>query len=136
MKSLSNETLLAAVSLIVAILTVMLPLFWRFLQSRRLRQEEAIYRETHNLRLFEALASGNQQLQLAAAAVLAERLVPRTRRDTIAEHRVIIRALLAVTKDIRSSSDDPGVSPELSKFVADQIGRNHKIRNYSPLAVR
>lgn len=127
MQSLSNEALLAAVSLIVAILTVLLPLFWRFLQSRRLRQEEAIHRESHNLRLFEALASGNNQLQLAAAAVLAERLAPSIRHDTKAEHRVIIRAFLAVTKDLRSSSSDPGTPPELSKFVADQIARNHKL---------
>ena len=43
MKGLSNEALLAAVSLIVASLTVLLPLFWRFLQGRRLRQEQATH---------------------------------------------------------------------------------------------
>jgi len=127
LNELSNEVLLAAVSLIVASLTVLLPLFWRFLQSRRLRQEQAIHRESHNLKLFEALASRNHQLQLAAAAVLVERLVPKLGRGSSPEHRVIIRALLAVTKDNSSSSNDPGVSRELSKFVADQVAKNHKI---------
>lgn len=127
MQTISNEALLGAVSLIVAILTVVLPLFWRFLQSKRLKQEQSIHREYHNLKLFEALASGSHQLQLAAAAVLAERLVSKINNETRAEHRVIVRALLAVTKDLRTSNDDPGVSPELSKFVADQIGKNHKI---------
>lgn len=108
-------------------LPVLLPLFWKFLQSRRLRQEEAIHRESHNLRLFEALASRNHQLQLAAAAVLAERLVPKLRADSEPEHRVIIRALLAVTKDVRTSEADPGVSAELSKFVADQVIKHHKV---------
>ena len=123
----SNEILLAAISLIVAILTVVVPLSWRFIQARRLRLEEAISRESHNLKLFEALASANHHLQLASAAVLAERLTSTASRAAKAEHRVIIIALLAVTKDLRTSLHDPIVPQEVSKFIADQVGKNHQI---------
>jgi hypothetical protein len=113
-----NQILLAAISVTIAILTAVIPFFWRVVQSRRFRLEEAIHRESHNLKLFEALASKNHLLQLAAAAVLAERLTAG--KNAEAEHRIIIRALLAVTKD-------PVVPQEVAKFVADHVVRNHQI---------
>lgn len=111
----------------VAILSAAIPFSWRFIQSQRLHQEELIHRESHNLKLFEALSSDNHQLQLAAAAVLAERLTSNSLKNAEAEHRIIIRALLAVTKNMGSSSNEPVVPIEISKFVADSIVKNREI---------
>lgn len=124
---MSIQILLASIALIVSILGAVIPFSWRFLQSRRLHQEELIHRESHNLELFKALSSTNLQLQLAAAAVLAERLTSNAMRNAEAEHRIIIRALLAVTKDLRTSPSDPFVPKGISKFIADSIVKNNRI---------
>ena len=111
----------------VAILSAVVPFSWRFIQSKRLHEEELIHGESHNLKLFEALSSSNPQFQLAAAAVLAERLTSSSLKDAEAEHRIIVRALLAVTKNMGLSSNEPVVPKEISKFVADSIVKNAEI---------
>jgi hypothetical protein len=37
---------------------------------------------------------------------------------------VIIRALISVTKDVPGGRHDHGVSPELSKFIADHVAES------------
>ena len=134
MISQTFETI-GAFSATIAILAAVIPYSWRVIQSKRLQQEELIHRELHNLELFRALSSDNPQLQLAAAAVLAERLTSNKLKNAKAEHRVIIRALLAVTKDLSTSRNNPKelsappgvpiVPMEISKFVADHVVKNH-----------
>jgi len=98
-------------------------------------------RESHNLQLFTALSDKNPQLQLAAAAVLVERLkrlkTPEGRAELDAHEQVaIIRALISVTKvgvdyDADGVADIPvpgaiatrTVTVELGKFVADSIAQ-------------
>lgn len=109
----------------VTVLTAIVTLSWYAFENRRLHREEFMHRESHNLKLFEALSSKNHQLQLAAAAVLAERLASPQSKKAKAEHRVIIRALLAVTKDMGGS--DPVVPAPISKLVADSVVKNQGI---------
>jgi hypothetical protein len=118
---------LTALGVIVAILVSVIPYIWRLMQFQRLQQEELLHRESHNLKLFEALSSNNHRLQLAAAAVLAERLASNPRRDAEAEHRVIIRALLAVTKRMGTAADDPIVPAPIAKLIADGVVKNQRI---------
>ena len=143
----------AIISGTLAIISAFFQHYWRIIQIRRLRQEEErlrheetrlhqeanYHRESHNLKLFEALSSNNHRLQLAAAAVLAERLASNANnqasnpnnkdkgeeeaenRRKEAENHTIIRALLAVTKDLSTPLDNPIVPREISKFVADIV---------------
>lgn len=61
--------------------------------------------------------------------MLTERLSPPLGRDRFAraEHRVVIRALLAVTKSGKGHKDQRDVPEALAKFIADQIALNHKV---------
>ncbi len=118
---------IGVISVTIAVISAAIQYSWHITQSQhlhnedeRLHQEARFHRESHNLKLFEALSSDNHRLQLAAAAVLAERLVSNEENKE-AENRTIIRALLAVTKDLRKSVDDPIVPMEISKFVADVV---------------
>lgn len=112
------KILVAFVSIIVAII----PILWSWIQSRKIKQEDLFHRERHNLNLFEVLSNDNHRLQLAAASLLIERLKrPVKTLDDKAERRSILRALISVTKDAPSDYKDSGISPELRKFVADNI---------------
>ena len=123
----SNEILLSALSLVIAILTVVIPLSWRFISARRLRFEEAFHRESHDLKLFEALASSNPRLQLLSAGVLADRLTTNSSKNDKSEQRRIIKALIAITKDLRATPSEPAIPQEISKLVADNVVRNHQL---------
>jgi uncharacterized protein YjbI with pentapeptide repeats len=127
MQSINMEQIVGILGVVITVLIAASPFIWRMIQSRRLHQEELIHRESHNLKLFEALASNNPHLQLAAAAVLIERLIVTNSTFTLSEHRVIIRTLLAMTKKVNlTGTDHRGVS-SLSKFVADKIAEHHKL---------
>lgn len=94
---------------------------WNLFQKRE--QDEEFHRESHNLALFEVLASDNPRLQLAAASTLIERLNnPKRRKFDVAEHRSIVRALISVTKDhVRRVPEEQ--ADELKKFIADHVLR-------------
>jgi len=108
------------------LLAVFLPIFgfvWERLQRRKIAHLEMFQREAHNLRLFRALSDKNRRLQMAAAAVLMERLNhgPNLKRTKLSDREVIIRALISVVKDSPGDSRFSRVSPELSKFIADNV---------------
>src|SRR5437868_12826051 len=81
----------------LTIFGIIAPIVWNRFQRKKMRQAEMFYRESHNLRLFRALSDTNQRLQMAAAAVLVERLRQMARSE-LEERRTIIRALISVTK--------------------------------------
>lgn len=123
-----QNPLLSLVALFAALVSTWFTISWRAVQKSALKHESAAHRESHNLALFEALAARNHQMQLAAAAILAERLRERPSSNfPLSEHRTIARAMLAVTKDRNLTEDDPGVAPELAKFIADQIALHVKV---------
>ena len=112
--------------LIQLLFAVFVPIFafvWERLQSRKMQHLEIFQREAHNLRLFRALSDRNQRLQMAAAAVLMERLNSQSPAQPASgsDREAIIRALISVTEDSPSDSRDRGVSPELGKFIADNV---------------
>ncbi len=91
-------------------------------QEAKLEQEKEFGREKHNLELFQTLADNNQRIQLAAAAVLVQRLDEfRSKEEKgimdvaeIRERATIISVLLSSTKESRSSD-------ELLKFIGDNL---------------
>lgn len=112
--------------LIQALLAAFVPIFglvWERIQRRKMKHLEMFQREAHNLRLFRALSDRNQRLQMAAAAVLMERLnqQPHAKPTRGSDREAILRALISVIKDSPGDSRDRGVSPELSKFIADNV---------------
>ncbi len=115
-----------AIKILLGALTALLAIFgfvWDRLQRRKMRHVEIFHRESHNLRLFRALSDNNQRLQMAAAALLMERLKQEsgTKSSAVSDRMAIIRALVSVTKDAPTRGRDRGVSPELSKFIADSV---------------
>lgn len=62
------------VTIVVAFLGIVLPRRFEAARAEKLRQDKELTREQHNLTVFRDLASANQRLQLAAAAVLLQRL--------------------------------------------------------------
>ena len=151
----SLENTIAGLAIIATIAgTFFTQLFARY-QRKRLTNEEEAHRETHNLSLFRALSSSNPRLQLAAAAVLVERLKRLSKEPKLSDFQesekvAIIRALVSVTKVGAAPSDEPepgraGHSIGIGKFVADSVAeildaewttrekRKTLTRNKSPL---
>jgi uncharacterized protein YjbI with pentapeptide repeats len=96
-------------------------------QDNKLKQDVRLQREAHNLDLFRNLASDNSRMQLAAAAVLLQRLEaynsPASEgwTDTEVEkleRSAIVQVLLSVLKE--KPSDENG---NLRKLIADNLVR-------------
>jgi hypothetical protein len=105
------------ITVLLTIFGVIFPLIWSSFQRRRIGQAEIFHREAHNLDLFKALSNDNPRLQIAAAAVLVERLGQKPKKDfERSERNVIIRALISVTKG-------DSASVEVCKFIADNVPR-------------
>jgi hypothetical protein len=120
------KTAMGILESVQVLLAVFLPIFgfiWERLQRRKLKHLEMFQREAHNLRLFRALSDKNRRLQMAAAAVLMERLnhEPSAKRSKLSDREAIIRALISVIKDSPGDRRVSTVSPELSKFIADNL---------------
>lgn len=92
--------------------------FWRRLQKRSFVLNQQFQNDTHVFQLCQALSNPSPRLQMAAAALLIERLRVRSSER---EQRAIIQALLAATIDDRSDEKQPAASPEFCKYVADSV---------------
>lgn len=132
----SLTVLAAVVTIIVGIRTF----YWRRLQLLSWHQSEKFQSDSHVLKLCQALSSDRQQLQLAAAALLLERLEKggRPQRVMEQERSAIIQALLAATINDRETDNVGNAAPELCKYVADSVvdaldARNTRPRPSSPL---
>jgi len=96
------------------------------------RRRENQHRERHNLDLFKALSDeNNDRLQLAAAAVLIERLRGYGRASRFHEEGLtILRALISILKDrpqhssVLPGGKNLGVSSDLSKFIAEEVAKH------------
>ncbi len=120
-EKIAAESFLA---IVLTLFSVIIPVIWTRIAARQRTQASIFHREDHNLNLFRALSDRNQRLQLAAAAVLVERLKQPAKTTFERSERIaIIRALISVTKDAPGLSDDTGTSPELTKFVSDNVVR-------------
>ena len=96
--------------------------FWRRLQLNRFAKEETFQSDTHVLKLCQALSDPSQRLQLAAAALLIERIQSKLRGNRADfERTAVIQALLAATIGDSRDGAAGGASPELSKYVADSV---------------
>ena len=92
---------------------------WRFNRGQweRLKQEEILTREKHNLELFQNLGHEDSRVQIAAAIVLIQRLDAlrqkeqehvRVRLAERQERPTTIRVLIAVTKEKARDADREG----------------------------
>ncbi|MCP4410035.1 MAG: pentapeptide repeat-containing protein [Gammaproteobacteria bacterium] len=115
-----------------AVLTFVLGVIgWRFNrgQRQRLKQEEILTREKHNLELFQNLGHEDSRVQIAAATVLIQRLDALRQKEqehvrvSLAERQerpTIIRVLIAVTKEKARDADKEG-QRALVKHIADNL---------------
>jgi uncharacterized protein YjbI with pentapeptide repeats len=110
--------------LIVAVRTY----FWRKKQEKSWLQNEQFQNDSHTLKLCQSLSDPNVRLQMAAAALLFERLRNRGENPNSAhQNSAIIQALLAAT--IGKPSENGHASPELCKYVADSIVKSLGAKN-------
>jgi hypothetical protein len=130
----SLEKTITSLAIIATVIGALLARAIAFYQRKRLTNEEEAHRETHNLSLFRALSSSNPRLQLAAAAVLVERLkrLKRLGKELSdfqeSEKVAIVRALVSVTKASKPDASTPQTesgslahSAGIGKFVADCV---------------
>jgi uncharacterized protein YjbI with pentapeptide repeats len=116
--------------LIVAVRTY----FWRKKQEKSWLRNEQFQNDSHTLKLCQSLSDPNVRLQLAAAALLFERLRKRGKNpNPEPESSAIIQALLAAT--IGKPSEDGHASPELCKYIADSIVACLGAKNAEPTTV-
>jgi hypothetical protein len=119
-------------TIVIAILGYVIPRRLNAARVEQMRQDKELTREKSNLELFRDLASPNARLQLAAAAVLIQRLISQTRavrtgNYEAVERKTIVDVLVAVIKEKpkRNGSDQSqapeGPSTELIKYIADNI---------------
>lgn len=117
------EFVTAAATILIAATAGIFSFVWRTAQQKRLQTDQDFNRESHNLKLFQALAGEQDSLKLAVASVLIERMrESKKNKNSQSERRSIIRALLSVTKDRGSEGEhDSPVPPELIKLIADGV---------------
>jgi hypothetical protein len=118
--------------IIGAVLTFVLgAIGWRFNRGQweKLKQEEILTREKHNLELFQNLGHEYLRVQIAAATVLIQRLNTLRQKEqenirvSLAERQerpTIIRVLIAVTKEKARDADGEG-QRALVKHIADNL---------------
>jgi uncharacterized protein YjbI with pentapeptide repeats len=112
---------IAAAAGVVTIFVGVRTLFWRQMQVRTWRQNKQFQSDSHILELCKALNEESPRLQLAAAALLFERLQQTPNVETDRERSAIVQALLAATIGDRGSEDKTSASAELCKFIADSV---------------
>jgi hypothetical protein len=110
--------LFQAIGAVGAIASILL--YWY--RKNAMVQSELFQSENHILKLCRALTADNQRLQLAAAALLVERLGrPNKGRHLAYEHDAIIQSLISATIDNPTNGSGGAASLELSKFVGDSV---------------
>jgi Pentapeptide repeats (8 copies) len=110
--------LFQAIASIGAIATALL--YWY--KTQAMVQSELFQSEDHILKLCRALTDNNQRLQLAAAALLVERLDRRGKGKHLDyERHAIVQALISATIDDPTNGSEGSASLELSKFVGDAV---------------
>jgi hypothetical protein len=114
----SWQLLVAIIAGVVTSIVGFTTLFWRRLQKRSFVQNQQFQSDTHIFQLCKALSDPSPRLQMAAAALLLERL---HNMSSEREQNAIIQALLAATIDDRSKGTQPAASSEFCKYVADSV---------------
>jgi hypothetical protein len=113
--------LFQAIASIGAIATLLL--YWY--KTKAMIQSELFQSENHILKLCRALTDENQRLQLAAAALLVERLDrPGKGKHLEYERDAIVQSLISATIDNPSNGSGGAASLELSKFVGDSVAQS------------
>jgi hypothetical protein len=133
----------AIIGIFAVVIGSMLNRNFKHTQKTKLEQDEELSREQHNIELFQSLGHGNLRVQLAAAAMLIQRLhslnddepgeIERRKKRAIeAEKNTIVQGLVAVTKehsenthieapDGQTQTEHPPTHPALLKFIADNL---------------
>lgn len=114
----SWQLFIAMIAAAVTTLAGFTTFFWRRLQKRSFVQNQQFQSDSHIFRLCQALSDPSPRLQMAAAALLLERL---HNRSSGREQSAVIQALIAATIDDRSDETQPTASPEFCKYVADSV---------------
>ncbi len=114
----SWQLFIAIIAGVVTSLVGFTTFFWRRLQKRNFLQNQQFQSDTHIFRLCQALSGPSPRLQMAAAALLLERVHSMSSER---EQNAIIQALLAATIDDRTDEKQTAPSPEFCKYVADSV---------------
>lgn len=130
-------------TIVISVLGFVIPRRLNAARVEQMRQERELSRERSNLELFRDLASPSGRMQLAAAAVLIQRLFGQTHR---VERKTITDVLVAVMKErprLEAVDKAQDASSKLVKYIADNIvkaldavvpdGRKPEPRKQSPL---
>ncbi len=102
------------VTIIVGIATY----FWNRTQRRSFLFNQQYQNDNHIFQLCQALSDPSPRLQMAAAALLFERLHVKSNDR---ERRAIVQALLAAIIDDPHDESRPPASSEFCKYVADSV---------------
>lgn len=114
----SGQLIVAIIAGVVTTLVGVTTFFWRRMQKRSFIQNEKFQSDSHIFRLCQALSDPSPRLQMAAAALLLERLHSR---NSDREQNAVIQALIAATIDDRSDKSQPIASSEFCKYIADSL---------------
>lgn len=116
------QVLIAAAVGTVTIFVGIRTLFWRRMQMRSWIQADKFQSDSHILELCKVLSNPSQRMQLAAAALLFDRLTKRSGGTHLeSERSAIVQALLAATIDDARDGSTGAASRELSKYIADSV---------------
>jgi Pentapeptide repeats (8 copies) len=116
------QIVIAAAAGFVTIIVGFRTFFWRRMQLRTWLQTEQFQSDSHTLRLCEALNEESPRLQMAAAALLFERLQQKMlKSEADRERSAIIQALLAATIGDPRLNKPTSTSPGLCKYIADSV---------------
>lgn len=114
----SWQTFIAILAGVVTTLAGVTTYFWRRLQKRSFLLNQQFQSDTYVFQLCQALSDPSPRLQMAAAALLLERL---HHKSTDREQSAIVQALLSATIDDRSDQTTVPASAEFCKYVADSV---------------